>query len=96
MSATSLKLPEDLKRRIVRLAATARKSPQAFMIGTLAREVERAELREQFATDAAQSEKEVMASGKAFGLAETFDYLAARVAGKKARRPRARSWRASK
>jgi predicted transcriptional regulator len=96
MSATSLKLPEDLKRRIVRLAATARKSPQAFMIGTLAREVERAELREQFATDAAQSEKDAMASGNAFGLAETFDYLAARVAGKKARRPRARSWRASK
>jgi len=96
MAATSLKLPEDLKRRIERLAATARKTPHAFMVETLAREAERAELREKFAADAAQSEKEVMATGKAFGPAETFDYLTARVTGKKARRPRARSWRASK
>jgi predicted transcriptional regulator len=96
MAATSLKLPEDLKRRIERLAAAARKSPHAFMVETLAREAERAELREQFARDAARSEKEAMETGKAFGLTETFDYLAVRIAGKKARRPRARSWRASK
>jgi hypothetical protein len=66
------------------------------MVEALSREAERAELREQFATDAARSEKEVMATGKAVGLAETFDYLETRIAGKKARRPRARSWRASK
>ena len=45
MAATSLKLPEGLKRRIERLAASARKSPHAFMVETLAREAERAELR---------------------------------------------------
>lgn len=96
MAATSLKLPADLKHRLERLAAAARKTPHAFMIETLSREAERAELREQFAADAAQSEQEAMASGKAFNLAGTFDYLAARVSGKKIRRPRARAWRASK
>lgn len=96
MAATSLKLPEDLKRRIERLATIAGKSPHAFMVEMLAREVGRAERREQIVTHAARSEKEVMEAGNAFGLSETFDYLAARIAGKKARRPRARSWRASK
>ena len=96
MAATSLKLPEDLKRRIERLAGAARLTPHAFMLEALSREAQRGELRERFAAEAADSEREAMTSGKAYGLAETFDYLAARVAGKKRRRPRARAWRASK
>jgi predicted transcriptional regulator len=96
MAATSLKLPDDLKRRIERLAESAQKSAHAFMIEALTREAERSELRERFAGDAAESEKEAMATGKAFGLTATFDYLQARISGRKARRPRARAWRASK
>jgi predicted transcriptional regulator len=96
MAATSLKLPENLKRRIERLASAARLTPHAFMVEALAREAERGELRERFAAEAAESEREAMAGGKAYGLTETFNYLAARVAGKKVRRPRARAWRASK
>lgn len=96
MTATSLKLPEQLKHRIERLAASACKSPHAFMVETLAREADRAELRERFAAEADQSEKQAMASGNTFDLAGVFDYLDARVSGKKARRPRAREWRASK
>jgi predicted transcriptional regulator len=93
VAATSLKLPEELKRRIERLAAAARVTPHAFMIEALAREAQRGELRERFAAEASESEREAMASGKTYGLAETFDYLAARVAGKKVRRPRTRPWR---
>jgi len=96
MAATSLKLPEELKRRIDKLAANAQKTPHAFMLEALAREAERSERRERFAADAAQSEKETLASGKAYDLGATFDYLSNRISGKKARRPRARSWRASK
>jgi hypothetical protein len=43
MAATSLKLPEDLKRRIERLANAANKTPHAFMVEALAREAERSE-----------------------------------------------------
>jgi predicted transcriptional regulator len=96
MAATSLKLPDALKRRIERLAGTAGQTPHAFMVEALAREAERAELRERFAKYASQSEQEAMASGKAHDLAATFDYLADRLSGKKARRPRARLWRASR
>ena len=96
MAATSLKLPEGLKRRIDKLAANAQKTPHAFMVEVLAREAERSELRERFAAEAAQSEKETLASGKAYDLAATFDYLSARAAGVKVKRPRLRAWRASK
>ena len=96
MAATSLKIPEDLKRRIEHLAAALQKTPHAFMVEALMREANRAELREQFAADAAQSEEETLRCGKAFELAANFYYLDARLTGKKAVRPRARAWRASK
>ena len=96
MSATSLKLPDDLKRRIVKLAASAGQTPHAFMVDALAREAERSELRQQFAAEAAESEREALESGKAHSLDATFGYLAARIGGKNPRRPRPRSWRASK
>lgn len=93
MAATSLKLPDDLKRRIERLASAANKTPHAFMVEALAREAERSELRARFAEEAAHSEAEALLSGKAFELADTFDYLSARAAGIKRRRPKARVWR---
>jgi len=96
MSATSLKLPDGLKRRIAKLAASTGQTPHAFMVDALAREVERSELRQRFAAEAAESEREALGSGKALALDAAFDYLAARIGGKNPRRPRARSWRASK
>ena len=96
MSATSLKLPDDLKRRIAKLAASTGQTPHAFMVDALAREAQRSELRQQFAAEAAESEREALGSGKARSLIVTFDYLTARIDGKNPRRPRARSWRASK
>ena len=96
MAARSLKLPEELKRRIERLAGAANKTPHAFMVEALNQEADRAEIRERFAKDAAISEIETMGSGKAIPLATAFDYLEGRTAGKAVRRPRARTWRASK
>ncbi len=96
MAATSLKLPDELKRRLEALAAGARKTPHAFMIEALAREAERLELRARFAAAAAASEVEALASGKAVSLAGAFDYLDASLSGRKVRRPRARRWRGSK
>ena len=96
MAATSLKLPEDLKQRIAKLAAGAGQTPHAFMVETWAREAERSELRERFAADAAVSEREALATGKAYPLSVAFDYLESRVADSKAKRPRTRPWRASK
>lgn len=96
MAATSLKIPDALKRRIERLAGAAKKTPHAFMVDVLSQEADRAELRERFAEEAAISERVAMESGKAVPLRAAFDYLEARVAGKPVRRPRERAWRASK
>ena len=96
MAATSLKLPEELKRRIERLAGAANKTPHTLMVKTLSQEADRAEIRERFAKDAAVSESETLQSGKAVPLGTAFDYLEARAAGKGVRRPRARTWRASR
>src|SRR2546429_8393629 len=87
MTATSLKLPEDLKRRIERLAENAHKSPHAFMIEALTREAERSELRERFASDAALAEKEAMTSGRALGFSAAFGHLQAPVSRPRARPP---------
>ena len=95
MAATSLKLPDDLKRRVEQLAAATGQTPHAFMVDTLRREVERAKLRARFAADADLAEREAMATGRGHTLEAAFDHLAARVSGRPARRPRARSWRAS-
>jgi predicted transcriptional regulator len=89
-------LPDDLKRRIARLAASSGQTPHAFMVDALAREAERSEPRQRFAAEAAEAEREVLGSGEAHSLAATSENLTARVAGKNPRRPRARSWRASK
>jgi predicted transcriptional regulator len=96
VSATSLKLPDDLKRRIAKLAASTGQTPHAFMVDALAREAERSELRQRFAAESADSEREALGSGKSHSLDAAFGYLAARVSGKNPRRPRPRSWRASK
>jgi predicted transcriptional regulator len=96
MAATSLKLPENLKRRIEELASAANKTPHAFMVEALAREAERSELRARFADEAARSEEEAFSSGKAYELGATFDYLTARASGAKTRRPRVRAWQRSK
>ena len=96
MSATSLKLPEELKRRLVRLAAHAGQTTHAFMVDALAREAERSELQAEFSAHAAESEHEALATGKAHALDAAFNYLEARMAGKRVRQPRARAWRASK
>ena len=66
MSATSLKLPQGLKRRIARLAGAANKTPHAFMVEALSQEADRAEICERFAKDAAISEAETMESARLF------------------------------
>ena len=49
-----------------------------------------------FPEDAAAAQKKVLAGVKTISLARTFHYLERKLAGKKARRPQPRSWRASK
>ena len=95
MAATSLKMPDELKRRLESLASSEKLSMHAFMLKSLEREAARLELRARFAADAEAAEAEVMTGGKTVPLDVAFKYLSARVRGEPARRPRPRAWRKS-
>jgi len=84
MSTTSLKLPDSLKQRAAAAARAKGVSPHAFMVDAI----------EQAATLAAQAaHEETLASGTGYDAEEVHAYLAARVAGGKPARPKAKSWR---
>jgi predicted transcriptional regulator len=95
MGATSLKLPDDLKKRIQSLVAGTGRTAHAFMLEAIARETERAELRRKFGAEAAEAEEQTLRSGRAYDAHEVFTYLKAKASGQKARRPRAKPWRRS-
>lgn len=94
MSTTSLKLPDDVKQ----LAAAAAKhqgiSPHAFMIEAIRTVASAAELRAEFAAEALAARSEFLRTGKGYDASEVHEYIKSRAEGKKALRPKAKSWRA--
>ena len=90
MPAVTLKLPEELKKRINNLAAASGKSPHAFMVDALAAQAAREELRGAFVASALEARQEVARYGQAMAAADVHKWLLARAAGRKAARPRAR------
>lgn len=91
--ATSLKLPKTLKSRITRLAKRAGESPHAFMLRLLENQVQAVERFEQFVEDARQADQRMQESGQGHDAAGVHGYLKAKVAGRKASRPKSAQWR---
>jgi predicted transcriptional regulator len=91
-ASTTLKLPERLKRRIAPLARSAGKTPHAWMVEALEAHTALAEKRRIFVADALAAEKEAERSGRAYAAGEVHPYLRARVAGRKAKRPKPARW----
>ena len=91
--ATSLKLPRTLKTRIVRLARRAGTSPHAFMLALLENQVQAAERFEQFVAEARQADQRMQETGQGYVAADVHGYLEARIAGRKATRPKPAQWR---
>ena len=91
--ATSLKLPKTLKSRITRLARRAGASPHAFMLRLLENQVEAAERFEQFVADAGQADHRMQESGQGYAAADVHEYLKAKIAGRRATRPKPAQWR---
>ena len=91
MSATSLKLSNDLRRRISRLVAGSNRTPHAFMVNAIEQAAVREELRRRFGEEADAAERETEKSGKAYDSDAVFDYFETRARGHKAKRPRLRS-----
>lgn len=86
-AGTTVKLPAALKKRIAPLARAAGKTPHAWMVEALGEQVERAERRQAFVAEAIVSQLEVAEGGPVYEASEVFDYVRARVAGRKVKRP---------
>ncbi len=89
MSTTTLKLPDDLKERIVAAAADAGKTPHAFMVEALAAQTALAERRRTFVGAAVTAEQEVADYGLVYDADAVFSYLQDTLQGKRAKRPKA-------
>lgn len=87
-TSTTLKLPEDLKKRIAPLAELAGKTPHAWMIEALETQAMLAEKRKAFVADALAAEKEARETGVVYRADDVHRYIRARAAGKKVRRPK--------
>src|SRR5437763_4675955 len=91
MRTLSVKLPDETKARLDRLAAEEGSTPHAVMVGAIEAELTRREQRRSFIADALQARDEMMASGKAYDGEEFLAYMRAKMRGEKVKRPPLRS-----
>lgn len=89
-SSTTLKLPDELRHRIARIAEEAGQSPHAFMVEAIRAQTELAERRRKFVASALDAEREVARFGVVYDGDEVLSYLQSRLTGRPARRPRRR------
>ncbi len=92
--AVTLKLPPELKDRVSSVVKGTDKSAHAFMVEAIEQQTTLAEKRRAFVADARKALAHAMRTGKAYTLEDVKAYYAVRAAGKPARRPRLKRWRA--
>jgi len=93
MAVTTIKLPDDLKKRIADVVRDSGKSAHAFMLDAIEQQTRLAELRRQFVGDALAAEAEAMSTGTGFSAADVHAYIEGLAKGRKVTRPRAKRWR---
>jgi predicted transcriptional regulator len=94
MTTTSLKLPEALKQRATQAAQQLGISPHAFMVSAIEQAATATEQRARFIDDAQLARREMIETAKGFDADDVHAYLKAKVSGKNATKPKARSWHA--
>jgi predicted transcriptional regulator len=93
MPPTTLKLPEDLKRRIQALVQSTGQSAHAFMLEAIERETALAEQRASFVADALAARADFERTGLGFRASDVHAHYKARVSGRKTTRPKPSRWR---
>jgi predicted transcriptional regulator len=93
MTTTSLKLPDEIKKRAVNAAAELGVSPHAFMVSAIEQAARATEQRLRFIADAKAARHEIIETGKGLDADDVHAFLKAKVSGNKASKPKARSWR---
>jgi predicted transcriptional regulator len=90
MSTTTIRLSEELKARVARVAQRAGTTSHGFIVEAIAEKAEREERRGDFDATAERRYADIIASGKTVPWSEMRRCLEDRVAGKKGVRPAAR------
>jgi predicted transcriptional regulator len=90
MSTTTIRIDAELKERVDAAAQRAGKTVHAFLLDSISKTVEQAELDEAFHRVADERFAKVMAGGKTVGWDDARRYLEARARGLRARKPPAR------
>lgn len=85
--AVSLRVPEDVKKRIARLADAQETTAHAFMLAAIRDKVEAEEAREAFHAEGRRRLARMKKSGTSIPAADVFDYLDARGKGRRPARP---------
>jgi predicted transcriptional regulator len=92
MTTTTLKLSEELRKRVAAAVEGTGQSAHAFMVEAIERQTRLAEQRRSFVADALAAREETRRSGLAYPAVEVHRYMQARARGEKAVRPRPRKW----
>lgn len=87
MSTTTIRLPEDLKKRVSSAAERAGKTTHNFILEAIAEKTASAELLADFDAEADARFAEIIESGKTIPWSEMRQYLEGRLAGKPVPRP---------
>lgn len=90
-STTTLKLPRALKARIARLAKKSGRSPHAFMLEALERQIRREEQVAAFVEEALTADRGIEEGDEVYAAADVHAWLARLARGERAARPR--PWR---
>ena len=88
--AVSLRIPEQLKKRIARLARLRATTPHALMVAAIGEKLQAEEAKEALLAEAKVRLARMKSTGAAIPATEVFAYLEERARGGVAARPRAR------
>ncbi len=88
--AVSLRVPENVKRRIAKLAEERDTTPHAFMLEAIRDRLDAEEARAAFHAEARRRLARMRKSGLGVPAEEVFGYLLDRASGKKTPRPKPR------
>jgi predicted transcriptional regulator len=87
-ATTSLKLPDELKKRVSEVATVAAQTPHAYMVEAIAAKVARDEKRADFIRSGLESLAHFKKTGIVYEHARVMRYFQQLAAGKKPRRPK--------
>lgn len=90
MSTTTIRLPEELKKRVRLAAARSGATTHGFILQAIAEKTEQEALRQDFAEAANQRYAGIVASGETIPWTQMRRYLEQSVEGKRPVRPTAR------